>query len=229
MPGEDKEKKPSRWRRMIGWFRTDSDKTNQPDKTKRSSLFSCTMRRSRRSRAGGKGTDIHDKASHVLRKKNIRVDGRVLFDHSTNADVWNQIIKDSILGSGLIVKAVLCNRNSRAIYAYGPQDFTPSVQQIDILLGLLQAEDADKNVVNPNFCIALEECTYKDVTDDKILLASVNKSDLLKPDQSTAAYELASVVTTNSLLIGIYPLAGNQDAAKQLLCDMRDYLQDQGL
>ncbi|OON14758.1 hypothetical protein X801_09448 [Opisthorchis viverrini] len=148
------------------------------------------------------------------------------FDHSTSADVWNQIIKDSILGSGLIVKAVLCNRSSRAIYAYGPQDFTPSVQQIDVLLGLLQA---DKNVVNPNFCIALEECTYKDVTDDKILLASVNKSDLLQTDQSTATYELASVVTTNSLLIGIYPLAGNQEAAKQLLCDMRDYLQDQGL
>ncbi|KER31938.1 hypothetical protein T265_01873 [Opisthorchis viverrini] len=36
------------------------------------------MRRSRRSRAGGKGTDIHDKTSHVLRKKNIHVDGRVL-------------------------------------------------------------------------------------------------------------------------------------------------------
>ncbi|KER31948.1 hypothetical protein T265_01883 [Opisthorchis viverrini] len=173
------------------------------------------------------------------------------FDHSTSADVWNQIIKDSILGSGLIVKAVLCNRSSRAIYAYGPQDFTPSVQQIDVsticdhlegcrilglqcvlfseLLNKRLAEDADKNVVNPNFCIALEECTYKDVTDDKILLASVNKSDLLQSDQSTATYELASVVTTNSLLIGIYPLAGNQEAAKQLLCDMRDYLQDQGL
>ncbi|KAF7260868.1 hypothetical protein EG68_02530 [Paragonimus skrjabini miyazakii] len=147
------------------------------------------------------------------------------FEESTNADVWNQIVKDSILGTGAVLKSALCNRLSRGIHAYGPEGFTPSVEQLDIILSLLQSEDADQTVVNPNFSVATDECCYRDVLDArKMLLASV-----ITPQPDSTACELAAVLTDKSLLIGIYEINGKEEQARQLLCDIRDYLQEQAL
>ncbi|KAF5405250.1 hypothetical protein PHET_01217 [Paragonimus heterotremus] len=147
------------------------------------------------------------------------------FEQSTNADVWNQIVKDSILGTGVVLKSALCNRLSRGIYAYGPEGFTPSVEQLDIILSLLQSEDADQTVVNPNFSVALDECCFRDVLDArKMLLASV-----ITPQPDSTACELAAVLTDKSLLIGMYEINGKEEQARQLLCDIRDYLQEQAL
>lgn len=38
-------------------------------------------------------------------------------------------------------KAVICNRRSGAINAYGPEDFTPSIEQINKFMILAQVSD----------------------------------------------------------------------------------------
>ncbi|CAH8587007.1 unnamed protein product [Dicrocoelium dendriticum] len=122
------------WRRFMNRLGLTSNSKEAPVKTSHRSLFSCGALRSRVSK---RTAGVQDKLPRVHRKKNKRVPGHVVFDDSSKAEVWNDILQNSILGSGLVVKATLCNRATRKIYAYGPDDFTPSMEQLDVLLDML--------------------------------------------------------------------------------------------
>ncbi|TNN10804.1 hypothetical protein EWB00_005070 [Schistosoma japonicum] len=176
---------------------------------------------------------IHDKRSIVKRRKYKEVQGTVTFDHTTQSDVYDRILKNSILGTKLIRKAVICNRYTGAINAYGPEDFTPSVEQINRLLMLLQAERADHTIVDKHFQIAMDSCLYKDVDDETgILLADILQY-YTRPNSTNeyniGKYELSGLLTKNSLLIGIYEVGNQVHESKQLLIEMRDYLDGQGM
>ncbi|CAH8542491.1 unnamed protein product [Schistosoma turkestanicum] len=155
------------------------------------------------------------------------------FDYTTSSDVYDRILKNSILGTRLIKKSVICNRRSGAIIAYGPEDFTPSIEQINKFLILSQAERADRAIIDRHFQIAMDSCLYKDV-DDKtgVLLADVLQY-YTRPntnESNVGKHELSGLLTKNSLLIGIYEV-GNRTTndAKQLLLEMRDYFDAQGM
>uniref|UniRef100_A0A095AFX3 Uncharacterized protein n=1 Tax=Schistosoma haematobium TaxID=6185 RepID=A0A095AFX3_SCHHA len=71
----------------------------------------------------------------------------LLFDQTSNSDVYDRILKNSILGTRLVKKAVICNRRSGAINAYGPEDFTPSIEQINKFMILAQFDQTSNSDV----------------------------------------------------------------------------------
>ncbi|CAH8864551.1 unnamed protein product [Trichobilharzia szidati] len=179
--------------------------------------------------------NVHDKRSTVKHKKYKEVQGTVMFDQTTHSDVYDRILKNSILGTKLVKKAVICNRNSGAINAYGPEDFTPSVEQINKFLMLSQAERADRVILDKHFEIGMDKCLYKDVEDDTgVLVADVIQYYTIpnaneQHSSTVDKYELAGLLTKNSILIGIYTAEHRKKESKQLLLEMRDYLHAQGM
>ncbi|CAL8092594.1 unnamed protein product [Calicophoron daubneyi] len=216
------------------------DKKSVGQKSRWARLFGCTgLCAGRRRRSDDKKKedqcpkDIIDKTPTVVRQKNDSVQGTVMFDQTSHPDVWNQIVKESILGTGLISKAVLCNRQTRAIYAYGPEGFTPSTEQLGTVMSLLMANDDDVAVTDSHFNVALESCEYRETTKEKLMLASVttaNTTQTTAPAEAPATqYELGAVLTDHSLLIGVYPVSSDIESARSLLLEVRDYLQEQSL
>nr|CAH8864384.1 unnamed protein product [Trichobilharzia regenti] len=160
--------------------------------------------------------------------------GNQSFDQTTHSDVYDRILKNSILGTKLVKKAVICNRNSGAINAYGPEDFTPSVEQINKFLMLSQAERADRVILDKHFDIGMDKCLYKDVEDDTgVLIADVIQYYTIpnanEHTNTASKYELAGLLTKNSILISIYVAEHKIKESKQLLLEMRDYLDAQGM
>ncbi|CAH8626977.1 unnamed protein product [Schistosoma rodhaini] len=181
----------------------------------------------------GKGKEnVHDKRSIVKRRKYKEIQGTVIFDQTTSSDVYDRILKNSILGTRLVKKAVICNRRSGAINAYGPEDFTPSIEQINKFMILSQAERADRAIIDRHFQIAMDSCLYKDVDDETgILLADILQY-YTRPntnEYNVGKYELCGLLTKNSLLIAIYEIGNRTNDAKQLLIEMRDYFDAQGM
>ncbi|KAH9581234.1 hypothetical protein MS3_00008431 [Schistosoma haematobium] len=176
--------------------------------------------------------NVHDKRSSVKRRKYEEIQGNVVFDQTSNSDVYDRILKNSILGTRLVKKAVICNRRSGAINAYGPEDFTPSIEQINKFMILAQAERADRVIIDKHFHVAMDSCLYKDVDDETgVLLADIIQY-YTRPntnEYNIGKYELSGLLTKNSLLIAIYEIGNRTNDAKQLLIEMRDYFDAQGM
>ncbi|CAH8590170.1 unnamed protein product [Heterobilharzia americana] len=176
--------------------------------------------------------NVHDKRPTVKQKKYKEVPGTVIFDQTSCPDVYDRILKNSILGTKLAKKAVICSRNTGAINAYGPEDFTPSVEQINKVLMLSQAERADRVILDKHFQVGMDTCVYKDIEDDTgVLIADIIQYYTL-PDSVTCnvgKYELAGLLTKNSLLIAIYEVGHRINESKKLLIEIRDYLDSQGM
>ncbi|VDP56107.1 unnamed protein product [Schistosoma curassoni] len=95
-----------------------------------------------------------------------------------------------------------------------------------------KAERADRVIIDKHFHIAMDSCLYKDVDDETgVLLADIIQY-YTRPntnEYNIGKYELCGLLTKNSLLIAIYEIGNRTNDAKQLLIEMRDYFDAQGM
>jgi len=164
------------------------------------------------------------KSNRVNKKKTFKgknAEGTVYVEETSNKEVWQNIIDNSLLGTHILTKAAICNMSSGGLFAYGPEDFTPTVEQIGILVN---ARMNPKQLHTSGISIADERYNFSSAIPEQYMVG-------LQPPTSVSETgpPYASGVLVfwghHYMLIGVYK--NDQEAAIRLCNEMVEYFKSQ--
>jgi len=164
------------------------------------------------------------KSNSVSKKKSFKgknAGGTVYVEETSNKEVWQNIVNNSLLGTHILTKAAICNMSSGGLFAYGPEDFTPTVEQIGILVN---ARLNPKQLHASGFCVADERFNFSSAIPEQYMVG-------LQPPPAASEtgppYSAGVLVFWGHhyMLIGVYQ--NDQESAIRLCNEMVDYFKSQ--
>jgi len=148
-------------------------------------------------------------------KKEIYGGNVVLLDKASNYQMWQNIVNKSLVGTKLLTKAALVNHKTGRVHACNPEEFTPTIEQAQVLLGGIHNPGT---LAVPGIKVAGDSFSY----------TSGSPGDYLIGTNEFGDSEVVVHITKTVLLIGVYA-KDKRDAAKSLCNGISDYIKGQGL
>ncbi|VDM00630.1 unnamed protein product [Schistocephalus solidus] len=212
------------WTRFIRAFKSGEEGKMPKTKEGKHRSFTCGLSK-RKSRSKEEKTTKVEQSSKLKRTKNPKVKGNVSFEKNGQSEMWDGVVKKSLCGTKIVIKAVICNADSRKIYAYEPSDFTPSMEQCQKVMELMEGRDISKEV----FTVAEDNFEVVTFSEHGFLIAKTSRPKSQGGKESKSEGEgqptrnLIGFKTDYIVMLGV--CAQNQlDAALGLFKDMHEYV-----
>nr|VZI04194.1 unnamed protein product [Spirometra erinaceieuropaei] len=170
----------------------------------------------RKSRAKEEKTTKVEQTPKVKRTKNPKVKGNVSFEKNGQVEMWDGVVKNSLCGT-------------KIIYAYEPSDFTPSIEQCQRVMELMEAHKQRRDVSNELFTVAEDNFEVVTFSEHGFLIAKTSRpksqggKETKSDGEGQPTRNLVGFKTDHIVMLGV--CAQNQlDAALGLFKDMHEYV-----
>lgn len=139
-------------------------------------------------------------------------------DQTGNNELWQKIVDNSLVGTGVAEKAAICNIESGGIIAYGPESFTPSVEQVQYLAGVTEEPD---RCSSSGIKVADMHFIYRSGEENKALFGQGMPGEQASDTCGVIVYR-----GKTKMLFVVYA-SGRGDTAKKTCAELFAYFQDE--